>query len=60
MELGGEISQNHSEEEAYTVKPGDTLFEIGLKYNYLWTTLQEINQFPNPHLIYPGDEVYFK
>ncbi|WP_152655580.1 alkaline phosphatase [Oceanobacillus sp. CFH 90083] len=60
IEFGGKTSQNQSEETAYTVKPGDTLFEIGLKYNYLWTTLQEINQFPNPHLIYPGDEVHVK
>ncbi|GAB2569241.1 alkaline phosphatase [Gracilibacillus alcaliphilus] len=63
---GGAISKNQSEEQGqskemmYTVKSGDTLFEIGLQYNYLWTTLQEINQFPNPDLIYPGDEVYFK
>ncbi len=60
IELGGEISQNQPDDMKYTIKSGDTLFEIGLKYNYLWTTLQEINQFPNPHLIYPGDEVYFK
>lgn len=60
IEFGGEISLNQLEGTAYTVKSGDTLFEIGLKYNYLWTTLQEINQFPNPDLIYPGDNVYFK
>ncbi|GEN86079.1 alkaline phosphatase [Oceanobacillus sojae] len=60
IELGGEISQNQPDDMKYTIKSGDTLFEIGLKYNYLWTTLQEINQFPNPHLIYPGDKVYFK
>lgn len=60
IEFSGEISQNHSEESVYTVKAGDTLFEIGLTYNYLWTTLQEINQFPNPHMIYPGDTVYIK
>ncbi|WP_074435643.1 alkaline phosphatase [Oceanobacillus jeddahense] len=60
IEFGGEISQKQPEGNVYTVKSGDTLFEIGLKYNYLWTTLQEINQFPNPDLIYPGDEVNFK
>lgn len=66
IEFSGAINKNQSEEHGqskemmYTVKSGDTLFEIGLQYNYLWTTLQEINQFPNPDLIYPGDEVYFK
>ncbi|WP_066186160.1 MULTISPECIES: alkaline phosphatase [Gracilibacillus] len=56
----GDISQKQSEGTTYIVQPGDTLFEIGLTYNYLWTTLQEINQFPNPDLIYPGDEVYVR
>ncbi|MFD1067515.1 alkaline phosphatase [Oceanobacillus locisalsi] len=57
IEFGEEVSQNQSDNDVYTVQSGDTLFDIGLKYNYLWTTLQETNYFPNPDLIYPGDQV---
>ena len=38
----------------YTVKPGDTLSAIALKYNTTWEYLAQINNISNPNLIYPG------
>ncbi|WP_078394226.1 5'-nucleotidase C-terminal domain-containing protein [Shouchella patagoniensis] len=43
----------NSESALYIIQPGDTLFEIGLNHNLLWTTLMELN----PHL-YDSDLIY--
>nr|WP_078394447.1 LysM peptidoglycan-binding domain-containing protein [Shouchella patagoniensis] len=58
--LGSKDSSTAPTETIHTVQPGDTLFEIGLRYNYLWTTLEKTNNLENPHLIYPGDEITIK
>lgn len=48
--------------ETYIVKKGDTLWGISgvyLRKPWLWPELWDVNpQVDNPHLIYPGDELY--
>ncbi|PLW71019.1 LysM peptidoglycan-binding domain-containing protein [Pseudohalioglobus lutimaris] len=48
--------------ETYIVKKGDTLWGISGMYlsePWLWPELWDVNpQIDNPHLIYPGDELY--
>lgn len=48
--------------EVYVVKEGDTLWEISGMYlqdPWLWPEIWDINeQVNNPHLIFPGDELY--
>ena len=47
--------------EVYTVKKGDTLWDISgmyLEAPWLWPDLWEVNpSIENPHLIYPGDRI---
>ncbi len=45
--------------DTYTVKPGDTLWKISVKYQVGLSEIISSNpQFKNPNLIYPGDKVY--
>ncbi len=61
--LAEEIKLNPSHPERYTVVEGDTLWDISGKFLRnpgQWPTLWRYNdQIKNPHLIYPGDTVYF-
>lgn len=41
----------------YTVKSGDTLGGIALRYGTTWQRLAEINCLSNPDLIYPGQVI---
>ncbi len=45
----------------YTVKPGDTLWDISQRFNdtpWQWPDLwKENQQLPNPHWIYPGERI---
>ena len=41
----------------YTVKRGDTLSEIALKYNTTVSNLVNLNNISNPNLIYPGQVI---
>ncbi len=58
-----EIQINPSHPDQYTVVQGDTLWELSgkfLKHPWQWPELWSSNsQIKNPHLIYPGDTLYF-
>lgn len=58
-----EISINPAHPQQYTVVPGDTLWDISgkfLNHPTQWPELWSWNkQIKNPHLIYPGDTLYF-
>jgi LysM domain len=58
-----EISINPAHPDQYTVVKGDTLWDISAKFlNHptQWPQLWSYNsQIKNPHLIYPGQTVYF-
>ena len=52
------------DEEAYTIKPGDTLSELSEVFfgtPYYWPKIWSLNDYiKNPHLIYPGNKIVFK
>lgn len=56
------VELNEDVPEIYIVKKGDTLWGISdmyLQEPWLWPELWDVNpQVDNPHLIYPGDELY--
>lgn len=60
--LSAAVELNDGVPKTYTVKKGDTLWDISAMYlrqPWLWPELWEANpQIENPHLIYPGDELY--
>jgi Iap family predicted aminopeptidase/LysM repeat protein len=41
----------------YTVKKGDTLWDISKLYNTTWQALGEYNKLTNPHLIFPNQKI---
>ncbi len=58
-----EIKINPSHPDQYTVVKGDTLWDVSgkfLTHPWQWPELWSRNsQIKNPHLIYPGDTLYF-
>lgn len=60
--LQAAVELNDDVPETYIVKKGDTLWGISgmyLQEPWLWPELWDVNpQIDNPHLIYPGDELY--
>jgi len=56
------VELNEDVPETYIVKKGDTLWGISgmyLQEPWLWPELWDVNpQIDNPHLIFPGDELY--
>jgi LysM domain-containing protein len=60
--LQAAVQLNDDVPEVYIVKKGDTLWGISGMYltqPWLWPELWDVNpQIDNPHLIYPGDELY--
>jgi hypothetical protein len=57
-----EVRLSENAPEVYIVKEGDTLWGIAsmfLQDPWLWPEVWDINlQIDNPHLIFPGDEIY--
>jgi len=43
--------------ETYEVQPGDTLYEIGLKYDIDWRRIAEVNQLAEDVVLRPGDKL---
>lgn len=60
--LQAAVELNDNAPETYVVKKGDTLWDISgvyLREPWRWPELWDVNpQIDNPHLIYPGDELY--
>ncbi|MFT4613013.1 MAG: hypothetical protein ACI9NT_000147 [Bacteroidia bacterium] len=60
--LQAAVELNENVPETYIVKKGDTLWGISgmyLEEPWLWPELWDVNsQVDNPHLIFPGDELY--
>ena len=56
-----QVALNSSAPMAYTVKRGDTLWDISAMYlrdPWLWPEIWHVNpSVRNPHLIYPGDQL---
>ncbi len=63
LAVAGDLSINPNHPQQYTVMRGDTLWDISgkfLNHPTQWPELWSYNaQIKNPHLIYPGDTVYF-
>ena len=59
---GAAVELNEDVPDVYVVKRGDTLWGISgmyLRQPWRWPELWDVNpQIDNPHLIYPGDELY--
>lgn len=48
---------NTTNDIVYTVKSGDTLSGICLRYGANWKKVAEYNKLKNPHLIYPNQKI---
>lgn len=52
--IDGVVSAQSSDDEYYTIQPGDTLSGIAANYDTTWQWLAEINGIDTPDLIHPG------
>ena len=48
---------NNTDEEYYTIQPGDTLSGIASTYGTTWQWLAEVNGISNPNVIYAGTTI---
>lgn len=51
------VQETKTNDITYTVKSGDTLSGIALKYNTTYQKLAEYNNIPNPSIIYVGQKI---
>ncbi|HYC79778.1 MAG TPA: LysM peptidoglycan-binding domain-containing protein, partial [Candidatus Binatia bacterium] len=42
---------------SYTVKDGDTLFNISQSYNVKWDLIAQFNNLPEPYILHAGDKL---
>ncbi len=54
LKLTGAVENNAIN---YTVKAGDNLSNIAVKYNTTWQSIAALNGLTNPNLIYPGQNL---
>ena len=55
--IDGVVSAQSSDDEYYTIQPGDTLSGIAARYGTTWQWLAKSNGIANPNLIYPGKTI---
>lgn len=56
----GKKEEGSEEDGVYTIKEGDTLWDISIQVygdGYGWVQIAQANNLPNPDLIYPGTEL---
>ena len=56
-EVAGEETQEAQSEKTYTIKPGDTLYEIALEFDLDWEEIAKINGIDNQASLKVGDEI---
>ncbi len=54
------IPADSNEPEYYTVRPGDSLWNIAQRYNTTVAQLSRINGIYNPNVLYPGQTLRLK
>lgn len=55
--IDGIVSAQSSDDEYYTIQPGDTLSGIASTYGTTWKWLAEVNGIDTPDLIHPGTTI---
>ena len=55
--IDGVVSAQSSDDEYYTIRPGDTLSGIAARYKTTWQWLAETNGIDTPDLIHPGNTI---
>lgn len=51
------VQNTATDDEVYTVKSGDTLYDIALKHNTTYQKLAKYNNIANPSIIYVGQKI---
>lgn len=55
--IDGVVSPQSSDDEYYTIQPGDNLSSIAARYGTTWQWLAEVNGIDTPDLIHPGTTI---